>query len=383
MNAVAEGADNAVQGISLLPGNEPDVGRHEIQKGVFLDMLEKSSTKIHRHFRGSLPESNGVEESFIAGPIFAIYAEDAVVDLNAGLTLIDGKPVRETAVVSKLTEHYKIPSPALLAATEITDPSHIVLPLASQRMRNYCRWWLDSVAKHYICSVSPLARAQMRGRSLDVMLPEPELLFQRQTARLPNWRKVLSTRESGLRRGRSVNSPGLAFGGGQRIGAMTAGFSQYLDLAIPQANLESGERPGELLYISRNESGMRRIINEEELLPGLRDIGFTIVTPSEITLRDQIEHFRAARVVLSAHGAGLTNILFCRPGATLIEIFPDGGVHGSAFLRIASHLDFNYYFVVGSKIETPQGRKNPNNSDLKVDKDSFLAFVRQAVDASR
>ena len=55
-------------------------------------------------------------------------------------------------------------------------------------------------------------------------------------------------------------------------------------------------------------------------------------------LAEQIEAFRNARIVLSPHGAGLTNILFCRPNTTLIEIFPEGGVHGSAFLRIASQL---------------------------------------------
>jgi hypothetical protein len=56
-------------------------------------------------------------------------------------------------------------------------------------------------------------------------------------------------------------------------------------------------------------------------------------------------------------------------------------VHGSAFLRIASQLGFNYYYVVGEKVENKQSRKNPNNSDLILDKSAFLHFVRQVVDA--
>jgi capsular polysaccharide biosynthesis protein len=110
-------------------------------------------------------------------------------------------------------------------------------------------------------------------------------------------------------------------------------------------------------------------------------MGFHIISPGKLSLADQIDAFRNARVVLGAHGAGLTNILFCRPNTTLIEIFPAGGVHGSAFLRIASQLDFNYYYAIGKKSENKQSRKNPNNSDLTLDKSTFLAFVRQALDA--
>jgi len=56
-------------------------------------------------------------------------------------------------------------------------------------------------------------------------------------------------------------------------------------------------------------------------------------------------------------------------------------VHGSAFLRIASQLNFNYYYVVGQKVENRQSKKNPNNSDLILNKPSFLSFVRSVVDA--
>jgi hypothetical protein len=382
---VADGSDASTEhAVTLLSNDSLAEGRYEVQKGVFIDVLERRGIKTHRNFRGSLPHSNGVEESFPTGPIFAIYAEDAIADIEAGLTLIGGRPVRETAVVTKLTDRYRAPSSDEIAEAEAIAPAHLVLPLASQRMRNYCRWWLDSVAKLYICNVSTLVRMQTRGRMLDVTIPKLEVGFHRQTVRLPGWKRTMSRGSVRYMRGPVVNSPGLTFGGGQRIGASVAGFSQFLDLAVPQVDVEGGEvRTSPLLYITRSESGMRRIVNEEELLPGLRDIGFNIVNPSEIPLSEQIAHFRAAKVVLSAHGAGLTNILFCRPGTTLIEIFPEGGVHGSAFLRIASHLDFDYYFVVGTRIETSAGRANPNNSDLSVEKEPFLAFVREAVDASR
>jgi capsular polysaccharide biosynthesis protein len=124
---------------------------------------------------------------------------------------------------------------------------------------------------------------------------------------------------------------------------------------------------------------MRRLLNEESLLPSLRNLGFEIIRPGEMPLTTQIEKFRKAKVVLAPHGAGLTNILFCRPDTTLIEIFPRGGVHGSMFMRTASQRGFDYYFVVGDSVATVWSETNPNNADIVLDPESFLSFVRQVI----
>lgn len=368
--------------LSLAKLAKEKVGVYEVKKGVFLEVLEEQSYKKHKHYRGSLPDSGGIEEGFDAGPVYTVYAEDSHIDVRAGLTLIDGRVVRETTVVPKLIERYEGATTSELAAARRIEDAHVVLPLASQRMGNYCRWWLDSVAKIFICGRSTVLRDNLRSTAWDVMVPKLPLSFQQQTVDLLSWRPLISSNESDrLLRGRSVNSSGLTFGGGQRIGGLIRELSRFLDLLVSPQDSSAGDRSGELLYISRNESTMRRILNEEEILPGLRDLGFKILSPAKLSMSAQIEAFRNARVVLAAHGAGLTNILFCRPKTVLIEIFPEGGVHGSAFLRIASQLNFGYYYVVGKKVENAQSRKNPNNPDLILDKTAFLSFVRQVLDA--
>lgn len=372
----------AAEVLSLSESTNNELGVFEIEKGVFLEVLEKQSFKTHTHFRASLPETKGIEVGFDAGPVYVVYTEDGYVDVQAGLTLIDGRPVRETAVVPKLIEGYQRLTPRELADAPIVDDARIVLPLASQRMGNYCRWWLDSVAKLFVCGRSSVFRENLRGSSWDVVVPELALPFQRQAIDLLSWRPLISSnRENRVLRGRTINSAGLTFGGGQRIGGLVKEMAAFLDILLPTPRRYGRDRTGELLYVSRNESSMRRILNEEEILPGLRDMGFHVISPAKLSLADQIDAFRNARVVLGAHGAGLTNIMFCRPNTTLIELFPSGGVHGSAFLRLASHLGFNYYYVIGKKSENKQSRKNPNNSDLTLDKESFLSFVRQALDA--
>ncbi len=369
--------------LSLSDSTKNKVGVFEIRKGVFLEVLETQKFKTHRHFRASLPESTGIEPGFDAGPAYVVYAENSHVDTRAGLTLIDSQLVRETAVVPKLLTGYQGASPQELASAPKIDDGRIVLPLASQRMGNYCRWWLDSVAKAFVCGRSTVLRDNLRGSNLDVVLPELGTQFQQQVVDLFSWQPFVFDRTNRFLQGRTVNSSGLTFGGGQRIAGLVREMASFLDTLIVPPQHRTRDRSGELLYVSRNESSMRRILNENDLLPGLRDMGFHIISPGKLSLAEQIEAFRNARIVLSPHGAGLTNIIFCRPNTTLIEIFPEGGVHGSAFLRIASQLNFSYYYVVGQKVENRQSRKNPNNADLILEKSSFFSFVRQALDAER
>ncbi|WP_428684116.1 glycosyltransferase family 61 protein [Reyranella sp.] len=379
---MSEDVSKAPDPLSLSESVADNTGVFEIRKGLFLEVLEKQTYLVHNHFRASLPESNGIEAGFDAGPVYVVYANDSHVDIRAGLTVIDGRPVRETAVVPKLFASYQGASAEELAAALDIDDGRIVLPLASQRMGNYCRWWLDSMGKLFVCSKSSLLRENLRGSSLDVVVPDLPISYQQQSVDMLSWRPLVSANHRDrLLRGRTVNSSGLTFGGGQRIGTQVREMARFLDLLLPAPVRHSRDRSGELLYVTRNESSMRRILNEDELLPGLKDMGFRIVSPAMLSLPEQIDAFRNARIVLSAHGAQLTNILFCRPNTTLVEIFPEGGVHGSAFLRIASQLGFNYYYVVGEKVENKQSRKNPNNADLTVDKSAFLRFTKEIVDA--
>jgi capsular polysaccharide biosynthesis protein len=75
------------------------------------------------------------------------------------------------------------------------------------------------------------------------------------------------------------------------------------------------------VYVSRSGlSKNRRVSNEDALLSIIKDYDFEIVFPERLSLADQIGVFKDANVVLGAHGAGLTNILFCPPKSTVLEL---------------------------------------------------------------
>jgi len=348
-------------------------GCHDIAKGIAVEVIEEQSWKDHSHIRGSLPDGEQFEKGFEAGPIYSFYCEDSYVDVRSGTTIVDNQVVREPVFRS-----YEFPSAEELNDARVLDPQQVVLPLASARMKNYCRYWTDCIAKLYVCERSSELRSRMGARRVDVVAPKLKLPFQHQAAALLERHTSISIQKKRrLVRGRTMNATGFVFGG-QHVGKIVRDFSDHLRSIVPQAALSDPSSTG-LVYVSRNEAKMRRILNEEALLPALRDLGFEIIRPGEMPLAMQIEKFRRARVVLAPHGAGLTNILFCRPHVTLIEIFPRGGVHGSMFARIASQRGFTYYFVVGENVDTVWSENNPNNADIVLDPASFISFVRQII----
>lgn len=75
------------------------------------------------------------------------------------------------------------------------------------------------------------------------------------------------------------------------------------------------------LFIHRDR-GTRGIHNEDEFYDGLRQAGFEIVRLESLTLSAQIKLFAEASCVAGVHGAGFSNIVFCRPETMIIEILP-------------------------------------------------------------
>ncbi|NHA01528.1 glycosyltransferase family 61 protein [Nocardioides sp. W3-2-3] len=76
----------------------------------------------------------------------------------------------------------------------------------------------------------------------------------------------------------------------------------------------------ERIYVTRGEvPNTRRVVGEDRLFAALADRGFAKVDPGALSVQQQIDHFAAARVIVSPHGAALTNLSFCRPGVRLLE----------------------------------------------------------------
>jgi capsular polysaccharide biosynthesis protein len=100
------------------------------------------------------------------------------------------------------------------------------------------------------------------------------------------------------------------------------------------------------LYISRSKSTYRRVTNEETVLQILSKFGFTPIWLEEHNFATQIALLSNAEVIVAPHGAGLTNLIWCNPGAKVLEIFSPNYVN-VCFWAVAEEIGLEYYYLIG------------------------------------
>ena len=86
----------------------------------------------------------------------------------------------------------------------------------------------------------------------------------------------------------------------------------------PKQNLERSEK----IYVTREGSNYRKIINEVDVVSLLRERGYKIINPQLYEIEEQIEIFSNAKKIIAPHGSNLANIIFCKPGTEIFEITP-------------------------------------------------------------
>jgi hypothetical protein len=126
------------------------------------------------------------------------------------------------------------------------------------------------------------------------------------------------------------------------------------------------------IYISRTNASRRRILNEKEVVDALTGAGFEVVCPTEYSFLQQVAIFANARTIVAAHGAGLTNITFCRPGTAVIEVFNETFLF-PAFENISARLGLDYHRLLAANTEPPA--KDPNARDIVVDVSRVLELL--------
>jgi Glycosyltransferase 61 len=103
------------------------------------------------------------------------------------------------------------------------------------------------------------------------------------------------------------------------------------------------------IYISRRDSPHRPLVNEDEVIETVVRAGFEVIVLSNYTLAEQAGIFAAASHIIAPHGAGLTNLLFCGPGGTLLELHMNSYVQWF-FRRLAGVAGMRYGCLIGEAI---------------------------------
>lgn len=121
---------------------------------------------------------------------------------------------------------------------------------------------------------------------------------------------------------------------------------------------------GQRIYIQR--TGRRRILNEDALLTMLERYGFVIAPDVPRSVAEQVRLYRSASFIIGPHGASFANVLWCRPGTQLFELFaPDYMPEYFRYMATVLNLRYTGYY---------EGPK-PNGSDYSHVADDIIVSV--------
>lgn len=121
------------------------------------------------------------------------------------------------------------------------------------------------------------------------------------------------------------------------------------------------------IYISREDTLEQRINHPSVIEDILKGFDFKKVILSTMNIGEQVQLFSSAELIVGAHGAGLTNIVFCGNSARVIEIVNSTNTEYTFFSSIASNLGFHF--------EKHVDFTNSVDSDFESKKDIFVKLI--------
>jgi hypothetical protein len=128
------------------------------------------------------------------------------------------------------------------------------------------------------------------------------------------------------------------------------------------------------LYISRQRSQQRRLINEKEIESIITEQGFLTIYLEDYSIAEQRTLFYNADCILGIHGAGFSNIIFCKEKTKIIEIFPPNYIQ-YYYWFVADMLDLDYGFIVSERQKEYPSKTNIITEDCLLNTTKFTKYL--------
>ncbi|MES2648300.1 MAG: glycosyltransferase family 61 protein [Bacteroidota bacterium] len=143
----------------------------------------------------------------------------------------------------------------------------------------------------------------------------------------------------------------------------------FLKVPIPPLPTGIGKR----IFISRNNAGVRNLLNEEGVMAVLRSYGFVCICNEDYSWLEQVAIMTQVDWVMGVHGSNLSNIVFMKPGTSLIELryYKHDNYNKDLYYQIAKAQQVIYYLMYAQKGEEHMnlnGRYIDHaNADIEID----------------
>ncbi|MEB3281831.1 MAG: tetratricopeptide repeat protein [Lyngbya sp.] len=204
----------------------------------------------------------------------------------------------------------------------------------------YFHWMVDVLPR-----IELLRRGGIKLEEIDFFLVNSyQLPFQRETLKLLGipTEKILESDRHCHVEAEQLIVPSFA----GHLGWLQPWAIEFLrDTFLPLA-VEKNPNSPERIYISRGKARHRQVMNETEVMEVLRPLGFVEIFLESMSFSEQVRLFTQAKVIVAAHGSGLTNIVFCSKQVKVIELM--SAHYERYYYRVISqYLGLEHYSLTG------------------------------------
>ena len=110
-------------------------------------------------------------------------------------------------------------------------------------------------------------------------------------------------------------------------------------------------------------------------------LNFEVIILSQLSLLEQVHIFNQASIIVSPHGAGLSNLAFCNPQTKVIEIFHPDYVN-VCYWSISHLLNLDYWYFLGVKNVSRKSDLAPFAQNIQVDISKLSKLIEKLIQQS-
>ena len=127
------------------------------------------------------------------------------------------------------------------------------------------------------------------------------------------------------------------------------------------------------IYLGRREGQMRNIINIDQVDSMMENLGFEVVFTDIMSLDEQMDLFKSAKIVVGAAGAAFSNMIFMQQGANVVMFSPSiKKTNYYIFQQIADVSGVNLVHF----LTTPKKGAKTVHDDFYIDCDDLQMFIK-------
>lgn len=232
--------------------------------------------------------------------------------------------------------------------------SNIII-LHDRHSENYFHWITDVLPKIFWLK-------EKRFLNSKILLPNFKNTFQKKTLNLITKKYFLNKNNKNLQIKKAYYISEFHPSGVPRLKYLLKTRNFFLK----KFNCKYGNQK---TYISRKFSERRRLNNEIELIEELRKKNFKILYMENLSFKQQVIESAKSKIIISVHGAGLTNLIWMKKKSKIIEFRDESDINLNPYYVLCQRLklDYNYFF-------TQKGIFNKINQhyDYKLNVNDFI-----------